>query len=293
MGFLNINKPQGMTSHDVVARVRRRAKKTVGKTKVGHAGTLDPMATGVLIVCVGQATRLSEYAMHSTKQYRAEVHLGIETDTYDAEGEIIAEQDATHIPLAQIENALKVFIGDIEQMPPMYSAIKQGGKKLYDLAREGKTVERKARPVTIHAIDIVAWESPKVTIDVTCGAGTYIRSIAHDLGDALQVGAHLSALARTRSGSFALENAVALAALQEDEHWYDQLITPRAALADWDALQLTDAEATEIQHGRTIKQTAPSDEKQIFAYMPNGHLLAILENRGTYWKPHKVFPPDN
>lgn len=290
MGFLNIDKPRGMTSHDVVARVRRLAKSTVGKVKVGHAGTLDPMATGVLVICVGQATRLSEYAMRSIKAYRAVVHLGVETDTYDAEGAVVATQEASHIERADVENALPAFVGDIAQMPPMYSAIKQGGKKLYDLAREGKTVEREARPVTIHTIDVLAWQPPSVTLDVTCGSGTYIRSIAHDLGAALGVGAHLAALERTRSGSFAVADSLALDALMADTAWQTHLIRPQDALADWAAVQLTDAQVDDVAHGRTIEKTTPSDDKHSFAYTPDGHLLAILENRGKYWKPHKVFP---
>jgi tRNA pseudouridine55 synthase len=290
-GFLNVNKPTGMTSFDVVAKVRRLSTKTTGTKKVGHAGTLDPMATGVLIVCIGQATRLSEYAMQSTKQYRATVHLGVETDTYDAEGQILATTDAAHITQEQVEVVLADFRGALQQMPPMYSAIKKDGKKLYELARAGKTIELDARPVTLYSVEISAWNPPQFVLDVTCSPGTYIRSLAHDIGQKLGVGAHLAALERTRSGSFHVENAVELDTLLNSENWQQYLIAPQVALADWQSIQLTDEQATEIQVGRSIANELASDAPFIMAYMADGHLLAVLENRGTLWKPHKVFLP--
>lgn len=290
-GFLNINKPQGLTSHDVVARVRRLCRNAFGKTKVGHAGTLDPMATGVLVICLGYATRLSEYAMQSTKKYRATVHLGIETDTYDAEGEILAENDASHITLEQVKEAFQPYLGDIQQMPPMYSAIKKDGKKLYELAREGQDIERETRPVTIHNIDIVEWKSPTVILDVTCGAGTYIRSLAHDIGAKLGTGAHLSGLIRLGSGAFSIDEAVNLDILLEDDDWQKQIISPANALEDWTAIQLNNEQAEEIQLGRVISKQDSIDDELIMAYMSDGHLLAVLENRVDHWKPHKVFLP--
>lgn len=280
-----------MTSFDVVAKVRRLSSKTTGTNKVGHAGTLDPMATGVLIVCVGQATRLSEYAMQSTKQYRATVHLGIETDTYDAEGRIIATIDASHITKKQVEAALADFRGAIQQLPPMYSAIKKGGKKLYELARAGKTIEVDARPVTLYSVEIVAWNPPHFVLDVTCSPGTYIRSLAHDIGQKLGVGAHLAVLERTRSGSFHVENAVELDTLLNSGIWQQYLIAPQDALLDWHSIRLTDEQANEIQVGRFIANEAATDVPYIMAYMHDGHLLAVLENRGKLWKPHKVFLP--
>ncbi|NDJ61826.1 MAG: tRNA pseudouridine(55) synthase TruB, partial [Chloroflexi bacterium] len=197
-GFLNIDKPLGWTSHDVVAKLRRGLQ----IKKIGHAGTLDPLATGVLVICLGAATRLSEYVMDTTKRYRAVVHLGVTTDTYDAEGEITAQRPSDHLSEADVRDALGAFVGALEQVPPMYSAIKQGGRKLYDLARAGEVVERPPRPVHIHALEVVAWQPPQVTLDVTCSPGTYIRSLAYDLGAALGVGAHLAGLMRTASGSF-------------------------------------------------------------------------------------------
>src|SRR5512145_105728 len=152
-GFLNLNKPRGVTSHDVVEQARR----AFGIKKIGHAGTLDPLADGVLILCLGNATRLSAYVMQSTKRYRARVHLGVVTDTYDAGGQITQERDASGIQQADVERALAAFLGDIEQVPPMYSAIKRGGRKLYELARAGKDVERAARPVQIKALTVTDW----------------------------------------------------------------------------------------------------------------------------------------
>ncbi len=169
--FLNINKPTGMTSHDIVAKLRRSLK----LKKVGHAGTLDPMATGVLIICVGGATRLSEYVMASAKRYQARVRLGITTDTYDVEGKILQTRDPSGITRVQVEKALEAFHGNIHQLPPMYSAIKQSGQKLYDLARASKTVERQTRPVRIDQLEIVNWSMPELTLDVICSAGTYIH----------------------------------------------------------------------------------------------------------------------
>ena len=292
-GFLNIDKPSGITSHDVVAKVRRLCRNSVGKTKVGHAGTLDPLATGVLVICLGYATRLSEYAMQSTKTYRATVHLGIETDTYDAEGEILTQIDASHITLEQVIAAFQPYIGDIQQMPPMYSAIKKDGKKLYELAREGIEIERPTRAVTIYDIQVVSWESPSIVLDVTCGSGTYIRSLAHDIGEQLAVGAHLSGLIRTKSGAFNVESACNLDTLLDDDSWREQIIMPIDALTDWTTIQLNDADVQEIKLGRTISKNDDLDDGFVMGYMSDGHLLAVLENRQTNWKPHKVFLPQS
>lgn len=284
-GFLNIDKPSGMTSHDVVARVRRQLK----VKKVGHAGTLDPMATGVLIVCLGLATRLSEYAMASTKGYRAVVHLGITTDTYDAEGEVIATQPAEHITQMDVEHALAPFRGQIEQLPPMYSAVKQKGRKLYELAREGQEVTRNPRPVTIESLKLTEWTPPKFVLDVVCSSGTYIRSLAYDIGEALGVGAHLAGLVRTASGRFHLEDAVALDAVLEDEEWQRYVLPPDTALQHLPVLQLDDEQTAHVLHGRQLSRQ--SNDEYVRAYSHDGQFIAILKSRGTVWHPHKVFHP--
>jgi tRNA pseudouridine55 synthase len=286
-GFLNIHKPPGMTSHDVVAKLRRGLK----LKKVGHAGTLDPLATGVLIVCVGGATRLSEYVMSSRKRYRAVIRAGVETDTYDADGEITRQVDASQLMRQQVEAALEMFIGELQQVPPMYSAIKQGGRKLYDLARAGQTVELQPRPVTIYALSLTEWAGPDFTLDVECSAGTYIRSLAFDLGRALGVGAHLTDLTRLASGAFMLEQATGLDALLDDPHWQSHLISPDAALADWLRLTLTEAEEREILYGRRIQREGFSDSL-IFAYSHSSkQLVAILQAQDGWLLPHKVFSP--
>lgn len=274
-----------MTSHDVVAKIRRG----LGIKKVGHAGTLDPMATGVLIICLGGATRLSEYVMNSTKHYRARVHLGVTTDTYDAEGQVLQTRDAAHITQADVENLLNRFRGDIQQLPPMYSAIKQGGRKLYDLARAGETVERRPRAVRIDSLELSDWSSPEFTLEVVCSAGTYIRSLAYDIGEALDVGAHLTGLARLGSGTFRLENAVTLDGLLAAADWQQQLVSPATALADWPTVHLTDAEIDHIQHGRAVPMGDTPVEDLAFAYNGDGDLIAILQRDDGLLRPHKVF----
>ena len=303
-----------MTSHDVVARVRRVS----GIKKIGHAGTLDPLATGVLMLCVGGATRLSDYVMHGTKHYLARVRLGATTTTYDAEGEIVLERDASRVTREDVERVLPSFIGAIEQVPPMYSAIKQGGKKLYELAREGKTVEREARKVRIDSIAFIRWglaetvdtreqlvsengslsdtshrrSGAEFEAEIVCSAGTYIRSLAYDIGEALGVGAHLTGLVRTGSGVFTLENAVPLDTLLTDPAKH--LIAPAEALKDYPALVLDAADEAEIEQGRAIdaNRLALGDLAAgavVMAYDTQNRLIAVLEAEDGSLKPRKVF----
>jgi tRNA pseudouridine55 synthase len=284
-GFLNINKPSGMTSHDVVAKIRRALK----IKKIGHAGTLDPLATGVLVLCLGKATRLSEYAMSSIKRYRARVFLGAVTDTYDAEGEVQEQIAASHLTRNDVENALLTFVGDIEQLPPIYSAIKQGGKKLYELARAGETVERSLRPVTIRQIKLIEWSPPEFVIDVVCSSGTYIRSLAFDIGQFLGVGAYLSGLVRTASGQFQVENAVSLEAILTDENWRSQLIPADSVVAGYPALYLDAAATTDVICGRPIEIVEPLDMDLGRAYNSDGEFIALVRRVSGHLQPHKVF----
>lgn len=284
-GFLNIDKPLGMTSHDVVAQVRRGLK----IRRVGHAGTLDPLATGVLVVCVGSATRLSEYAMASTKQYRARVRFGVVTTTYDAEGEIVRTADAAHVTRDAVAAALPQFTGELMQLPPMYSAIKQGGRKLYELARAGEEVERQPRAVRIDALSLVDWQPPECTLDVTCSAGTYIRSLAYDLGEVLGVGAHLSGLTRTASGHFTLPDAVQLDGLFAADRWPAVLLPPDTPLQDWEAVHLDERSAHDILQGRSVAGAQHPDGTLARGYDAQGRLLAVLLAEGGKWRPHKVF----
>lgn len=209
-GVINIYKTKGFTSHDVVAKMRGIMR----QKKIGHTGTLDPDATGVLPVCLGSATKLCDMLTEKEKEYIAKVQLGVTTDTQDMTGTVLT-QKPVDVTAMQIEEAIQTFIGNYEQIPPMYSALKVNGKKLYELAREGKEVERKARLVIIHYIEVIDISLPQLTIKVGCSKGTYIRTLCHDLGEKLGCGAAMAALERTKSGQFTLEGAVTLAELEE------------------------------------------------------------------------------
>lgn len=283
-GFLNVDKPVGMTSHDVVAAVRRGLR----IKKAGHAGTLDPLASGVLVVCLGSATRLSEYVMASTKRYRARVRLGVETDTYDAEGEVLAARDASGVTLDAVEQALEPLRGEIAQIPPMYSAVKQGGRKLYELARAGETVARAARPVFIEMLTVTEWTPPIVTLDIVCSAGTYVRSLAHDLGAALGVGAHLAGLVRLASGVFKLEDAVPLDVLLAEPDWTRRVIPPAAALTRWPVVDLDADALSRVMRGQALPDARASAGTLAQGRAPDGELAAVLEGDGVRWRPIKV-----
>jgi tRNA pseudouridine55 synthase len=283
-GFLNINKPPRLTSHDVVARVRR----TVGrKSKVGHAGTLDPAATGVLPVAIGQATRLIEYLAEARKGYRAVVALGVATTTDDAEGEPLAQRPVPPLDAAAIEAALAPLRGTIQQVPPMYSAIHHQGQRLYDLARAGQTIEREPRTVTIERLDLVDHSAQQLTLDIACSKGTYIRSVARDLGEALDCGAHLAALERIFVGPFDVAQAVPLDALQEAEALHAHLLPPDVAVAHLPAVALTEEQSHAIRNGRPLRLAdVPGEHAR--AHAPDGSLLALLHRRENVWHPAKV-----
>lgn len=287
-GILVVNKPLGWTSHDVVAHVRRLAH----EKRVGHAGTLDPMATGVLLVCLGRATRVTEYLMASDKTYRAIVRLGVETDTHDAAGQVLAAHpvDADE---SDVRRVLAGFVGEIDQVPPMYSALKREGKPLYKLARKGLAVERAPRRVVIHEITLRAWQPPDLTLDVRCSPGTYIRSLAHDVGAALGCGAHLSQLTRLASGSFTLDDAVALQDLHGLGNLSSLLRPLDAALQGLPPVTLDTGQAQCILTGRAIALGVPeriADRPLCRAYDAAGALLAIIvyDPQARLWRPHKV-----
>jgi tRNA pseudouridine55 synthase len=296
-GILNVDKPADWTSFRVVSTVRRLS----GIRRVGHAGTLDPFATGVLLVCLGQATRLTEYLIQATKLYRAEVHLGAVTDTFDATGTLLRQGDASAVSSSRIEHALTTFQGEIEQVPPMFSALKHGGEPLYRYARAGQPVERPARLVTIHRIQLLGFEPPVATIEVECGKGTYIRTLAYDLGERLGCGAHLSGLVRLRVGSFTLENACPVADLEtafQEGRWQVLLHPPDAALPDWPAITLSEEEVTTVRFGQALPAAelrpsspwSPEPGQLCRAYSPQGELLAVLryEAAADIWRPIKV-----
>jgi tRNA pseudouridine55 synthase len=303
-GIINLDKPRGLTSHDVVDRIRA----LTGIRRVGHAGTLDPLATGVLLVCIGRATRVAEYLMDSHKIYRACVRLGIATDTYDAEGKTVAEAPVD-VSRAQVEGALARFRGKITQVPPVYSALKHKGTSLHRLARRGVDVKqvslRKAREVEISRLALIAWEPPECVLELTCSPGTYVRTLAHDLGQALGCGAHIAGLTRLASGDFRVEDAVALDAfaLAVSEGRWTRLLRPiDAALARFPAMHLDGDAARLLCSGQAVEgdESSPvaagaggGDEgaHMARAYGPGEIFLALV----TYdpvagaWQPRKVF----
>jgi tRNA pseudouridine55 synthase len=289
-GVLNLDKPRGWTSHDVVARVRR----LTGVRQVGHAGTLDPMATGVLVVCVGQATRLAEYLSAQPKVYLAEITLGTATDTYDATGRPTGQHPVPALGRDDLDRALDAFRGPIMQAPPPFSALKLDGEALYKRARRGEIVSPPARPVTVHALAILSFDGTVVQARISCSAGTYIRSIAHDLGQALGCGAHLSALRRTAVGRFTADEALALDALAqaaEEGRWQELLWPPAAAVAHLPAITVSPLEATRLAHGQEIPGEAPSLSGPACALDSTGRLLAIVryDPELRAWRPVKVF----
>lgn len=282
-GIVNLLKPPGMTSHDVVAFARR----VLQTRKIGHTGTLDPGVAGVLPLCVGRATKLAEYIAGADKAYRAEIAFGAATDTQDSFGSILAEADASHLTRGDIAYMLTRFQGEIQQIPPMVSAVKVGGKRLYELARQGVEVERQARPVTIHRLRLLDFRpGPRAVarVDVVCSKGTYVRTLAHDMGAAIKVGAHLSHLVRTRSGAFGLEDA---ATLEEFAAGRAPLLSMTGALGSMATRTVSLAQAARLKHGVAPKLQAPEGPVALLA--PDGALLALAEGTGDGIRLRKVF----
>ncbi len=284
IGFLNIDKPSGMTSHDVVAQVRR----LTGQKRVGHGGTLDPAATGVLPIGLGDATRLLEYLVEGKKCYRAVIRLGSSTTTDDAEGAVIASAPVPSLTTLDLEAAFAPFIGAIAQIPPAYSAIQVAGQRMYDLARQGQHLELAPRTVQIDRIALLEWSSPDLTVLVTCGKGTYIRALARDLGAALGCGAHLAGLRRTAVGPLVVEQAISLDALRADPSLLPMyLLSPAAAIADWPHAVVSGPTLQAIQHGHAVSLPGVEGNRAC-AYDNNDTLIALLSPLGDLWQPYKV-----
>ncbi|MGQ9515958.1 MAG: tRNA pseudouridine(55) synthase TruB [Anaerolineae bacterium] len=285
-GILLIDKPAGLTSHDVVEKVRRLTH----QRKAGHAGTLDPLATGLLVVCLGQATRLVPYLIGHDKSYRARLRLGQSTDTYDAEGHITYEHSGPLPDRSQVEAVLPAFLGDIEQEPPAFSAVKVAGEPLYRRARRGEGVSAPSRRVWIDRLELTAWEPPYLTLEIDCSAGTYVRSLAHDIGRRLGCGAFVAGLVRTRSGPFRLEQAVSLEKLARAGQWQGYLLPLDAGLQDLPAFILTPDEAVRVGFGQPIAGPAPADDRPARAYAEDGRLLAVLhfDPQTGLWHPRVV-----
>lgn len=288
-GVLVVDKPVGLTSHDVVQIVR----KGTNIRRAGHTGTLDPRASGVLVILIGPAVRLSEYVSASDKRYQAVVRLGATTDTYDADGRILSTSPVDKITESQFEEQLSTFVGEIEQVPPPYSAVKVKGKKAYEMAREGEDVDLAPRRIKVYSLELLEWAPPEAVIDVYCSSGTYVRSLAHDLGEKLGCGAHLIGLRRTKSGRFTLRDAVPLRRLREsfeDGNWYQFLIPAAEALSDWPAIELSQDQVEAIRHGHRIAAESGSTG-MIRGVSEQGELVALMEIApdADEWQPKKVF----
>ena len=284
-GVININKPLGITSHDVVYRLR----KILSMKKIGHTGTLDPDATGVLPMCIGRGTKISEFLMADEKQYIAEITFGIVTDTQDISGEVLSRADVS-FTREDFETVIGEFVDEISQIPPMYSAIKIDGKKLYELAREGKVVEREARTITVSGIEILEFSGDKARLKVDCSKGTYIRTLCHDIGQKLGCGACMSALTRTRSGSFFIENSFTLEEVEEKAKSGDFgfLISIEDVFSDYEKIILAENNAKKIRNGIKTSTTLP-DGVYCRIYDEKKNFLCITVSGNGYFKILKTF----
>ncbi len=298
-GFLNIDKPAGPTSHDIVATVRRLVGR---KVKVGHAGTLDPFATGVLVVCLGPATRLADYVQAAPKRYRTDIHLGATSTTDDCDGEITPRDDATPPPAHAVTAACATFIGNSQQTPPAHSAVHVDGERAYVLARAGEHVELRPRNVTIYDVHLLDYSWPRLTLEITCGSGTYIRAIARDLGAALGVGGYCQTLRRLAVGAFDADGAISPSELAMPLRVAD----PSLAVAGWNTYVITDALMVDLHHGHPLEVAALISRQPAHTALPSTHippdwaalvsdegaLLALAERKGTtHLQPRKVLCP--
>ncbi|MCK6509287.1 tRNA pseudouridine(55) synthase TruB [Myxococcota bacterium] len=297
-GLLLLDKPQGLTSMQALARI----KKLLRAKKAGHTGTLDPLATGILPICLGQATRLAQFLLASDKRYEAEILLGIETDTLDSEGAITHQSPLpTDLSEEKIQHALQGFCGPQEQAPPAYSALKIQGQRAYDLARAGQDIELSPRPIEIFSIQLLSIDLPHVRFSCHVSKGTYIRSMARDIGQSLGCGAHLTALRRTQTGRFSVEQALTLPAIQQDPLAAIASILPiDAMLIELPALQLFDEEAKRLRQGlltRAFQERVPppshNEPLPYRALDPQQHTLALLQPTPCGWTILRVLDPSS
>ena len=277
-GIINVYKEKGYTSHDVVAKLRGIA----GQKKIGHTGTLDPDAEGVLPVCMGKATKVCELLTDKDKTYRAVLFLGQTTDTQDASGTVLETSDVSNLNEAQVTEAVQSFVGEYAQIPPMYSAIKVGGKKLYELAREGKTVERKARNVMIHSIKILRVDLPRVEMEVSCSKGTYIRTLCHDIGEKLGVGGCMESLLRVQVGRFVLADSLRLSEIQKakEDGNLEKILQPiDSVFEQYRAVRIRPDQEKRLQNGNSFRKPDRlqnyDDQEMVRVYDSNGHFAAV------------------
>ena len=265
-GVLLIDKPQGMTSQQVVSKVKYLLKSDVHDSKkAGHTGTLDPMATGLLPICLGEATKFSHYQLDAVKSYQAIIKLGEQTDTGDAEGQIITTSPVPHVTQAMLQSVTAQFLGEIMQVPPMYSALKKDGKKLYELAREGIEVERAARPLTIYELSLTPLSDQQLQLSVTCSKGTYVRVLGEDIAKALGTLGHLTALRRIRTGDFEIANAITLAdfAALDVAARFDKLLAVDACVRSLPSLLLDNSRSKRIRQGQRLNVKATMLTQQL------------------------------
>lgn len=285
-GVLNVYKEKGYTSHDVVARLRGITR----QKKIGHTGTLDPDAEGVLPVCLGKATKISELLTNKDKAYRATLLLGMTTDTQDITGTVQRQAETDSVCEEEAAEAIRGFIGVYEQIPPMYSALKVNGRKLYELAREGKTVERKVRPVTIHDIQIIRMELPRIEIEVTCSKGTYIRTLCHDIGEKLGTGGCMEALCRTRSGDFKIGESHKLGYIQEimEKGELEKLLIPiDAVFSRYKEIQIEQDLDNRLKNGNPFVICRPQ------AKLSDGEYVRVYDSAGNFAAIYKYVQEEN
>lgn len=293
-GVLVVDKAAGATSFDAVALARRQ----LGLRRVGHAGTLDPAATGVLPILLGEATKLTPYLMDQEKEYVATVRFGLTTDTHDVGGRVLSETPVPRLERRELEDACRPFVGRIKQVPPMYSAVHHEGRRLYELARQGLDVEREPREVLVRSIAVEDVAPPRATLRITCGKGTYVRVLAADLGAAIGYGAALERLVRSRVGHFALADALAWADLvtgERDALWV-RVEPPEAALRDWPAVTLDEPAAAAFTHGQTVgvAPVAAAGERHVRVHDRGGTLLGVgaLAAAGHQVRPVRILHAD-
>jgi tRNA pseudouridine55 synthase len=291
-GILNVNKPGDCTSFSIVARIRRMT----GKKRVGHAGTLDPAATGVLPICLGQATRITEYLHAFSKEYVANIEFGVSTDTFDGQGRVMSCKDASGVTLSSLQHELEAFEGIVDQVPPVYSAIKINGRQSYSLAREGIKISLQPRQIRIDRLEMLAFEPPYLKLRILCSKGTYIRSLANDLGEKLGCGAYLKELVRTAYGQFTLGDSHSPEEIQSavESCKLETLLYPvDYPLFDLPKLVLDEKMAREVRQGADIAPDSadPANGPLCRAYGPGGTFIAIMKVRPEtgMWHPEKVF----
>lgn len=282
-GIILIDKPLEMTSHDVVAILRGRFK----TKRIGHSGTLDPMATGLLVIAVGPATRFLQFLPLEPKVYQAELHFGRTTASYDQEGETVEEKPVPADLRARLEAVIPQFMGAQEQLPPMFSAVKVNGQPLYKLARKGEEIERKTREIHIERIDLFEFDDDKAVIEVECSGGTYIRTLAHDIGQAIGCGAYLSNLVRTQVGEFTLEGAQ-----NPKEATLDGLIPLAEALQPMPSRELSETELFRVRNGNPVANTIIEDGHYCMLVDSGGRVMAVARGEGTVLQPECVLPTE-